>query len=188
MFCVRCVRSLVFSPRLDGCRARPTNSSKKAVSIGLCVVDVPTRDGTKTNDPGPNSDTKTQATTDTKISHHKNKHAFVSASPGQHGSRLATTAARSPPMTFSIFVWSLRCVLGLGPFASLSALGRWGWVGPGMCSSSCTALWASQHPRESSRPYWRWEPEKCTLEEFTAEGFCRAMEGRKGLLLVGGWT
>lgn len=50
---------------------------------------------------------------------------------------------------------------------------------------SCTALWAERHPGEGSRPYWSWQAKECKLEEVDAAGFCGAMEGRKGLLLVG---
>ncbi|CAM9291210.1 unnamed protein product [Scytosiphon promiscuus] len=63
---------------------------------------------------------------------------------------------------------------------------RGNWAGKwGTDFNHCSALWAARHPERGSRPYWRWEPANCRLEEVTADGFCGAMEGRKGLLLVG---
>lgn len=48
-------------------------------------------------------------------------------------------------------------------------------------------MWnGSGHPGPKvPRPYWAWEPAKCSLDAVNEAKFCRAMEGRKGLLLVG---
>lgn len=49
----------------------------------------------------------------------------------------------------------------------------------------CNDIWTDKHGEEGPRPYWKWEPRNCRLEEVNAARFCRVMEGRKGLLLVG---
>ncbi len=70
----------------------------------------------------------------------------------------------------------------------LAWLGGGGWLAAGVRGAfgcSCSALWALENPGAGSRPYWTWQPTRCELEEVTAAGFCRVMEGRKGLLLVG---
>lgn len=110
----------------------------------------------------------------------KSRLGFTRPLPSQCGS-LSTAVARSP---------RYYCLLRhLFPPATTAfcapCLLRDGRALWGMRPSSCTALWAARHPG-TSRPYWSWEPANCRLEEITADGFCRAMEGRKGLLLVGG--
>lgn len=51
----------------------------------------------------------------------------------------------------------------------------------------CDAVWEDEdHPGPKvPRPYWSWEPSNCTLDAVDEAKFCRVMEGRKGLLLVG---
>eukprot|EP00752_Nemacystus_decipiens_P006289 g5669.t1 len=51
----------------------------------------------------------------------------------------------------------------------------------------CDETWNDQdHPGPKvPRPYWEWEPAKCSLEAVDEAKFCRVMKGRKGVLLVG---
>lgn len=55
------------------------------------------------------------------------------------------------------------------------------------CESRCKRTWRRRHPGDENetQPYWLWEPKNCALEEVTSAKFCQAMEGRKGVLLVG---
>ncbi|CAM9357325.1 unnamed protein product [Scytosiphon promiscuus] len=52
-------------------------------------------------------------------------------------------------------------------------------------TESCDEKWSAEHDEAEIRPYWRWVPANCRLEEVDAARFCRMMEGRKGVLLVG---
>ena len=54
-------------------------------------------------------------------------------------------------------------------------------------SVRCQNKWDVQdHPVGcDTRPYWAWEPSKCSLDPVNKDKFCKVMEGRKGVLLVG---
>ncbi len=49
----------------------------------------------------------------------------------------------------------------------------------------CQRVWEREHPGEGPRPYWKWEPSNCKLDELDAAKFCRVMEGRRGILFAG---
>ena len=49
--------------------------------------------------------------------------------------------------------------------------------------NKCKHGWDDIH--DTPQPYWKWEAEDCHLENMDKEKFCRVMNGRKGLLLVG---
>ena len=50
----------------------------------------------------------------------------------------------------------------------------------------CERTWAEQHPgSQDIQPYWKWEPSNCILKALTKPRFCRVMDRRKGILLVG---
>lgn len=49
----------------------------------------------------------------------------------------------------------------------------------------CNVVWRQSANTSEPRPYWEWEPAECNMEPFNVENFCRLMEARKGLLLVG---
>ncbi|CAN0116813.1 unnamed protein product [Scytosiphon promiscuus] len=49
----------------------------------------------------------------------------------------------------------------------------------------CRKRWEKDHASEEPMPYYSWETKRCRLAEVDMEGFCRVMEGRKGLLIVG---
>lgn len=52
----------------------------------------------------------------------------------------------------------------------------------------CQNIWNRREQvkgENSHRPYWAWEPTKCSLDAVSEEKLCRVLEGRKGLLLVG---
>ncbi|CAN0425103.1 unnamed protein product [Ectocarpus sp. 12 AP-2014] len=49
----------------------------------------------------------------------------------------------------------------------------------------CYQKWAEHHGTEEPMPYYTWDAAECSLDDVDEEKFCRAMEGRKGILLVG---
>ncbi|CAB1111938.1 unnamed protein product [Ectocarpus sp. CCAP 1310/34] len=54
--------------------------------------------------------------------------------------------------------------------------------------AKCQNIWNKRKRVEGEtgpRPYWAWEPTKCSLDAVSEEKLCRVLEGRKGLLLVG---
>ncbi|CAN0037514.1 unnamed protein product [Ectocarpus fasciculatus] len=49
----------------------------------------------------------------------------------------------------------------------------------------CYQTWAEHHGSEEPMPYYTWDAAECSLDDVDEEKFCRVMEGRKGILLVG---
>lgn len=54
----------------------------------------------------------------------------------------------------------------------------------GSLSRRCDQSWRKRK-KDVEQPYWEWEPEGCYLESVNATKFCKVMENRKGILLVG---